>query len=205
MPGSELFDMVAYLLCKRFSPELLAGKQRSMEFPKFEDTYVCSETIYNAVYALPIGELRKELIICPQQGKTTCRPRSGGVDRHGQIPDMVSIHVHPPEIEDRLIPGQWEGDLIKGKANASAVGTLVERTSGYLMLVKMNDATANSAVEGFSAALNRMPLPVRRSMTYDQGGRWRGMQKSHRRPVGRSTSATRTVLGSAAATRTLTA
>ena len=55
---------------------------------------------------------------------------------------MVSIHVRPPEIEDRLMPGHWEGDLIKGKANASSVGTLVERTSGYLMLVKMNDATA---------------------------------------------------------------
>lgn len=137
--------------------------------PKFEDTYVCRETIYNSVYALPVGELRKELIICPQQGKTTCQPRSGGVDRSGQIPDMVSIHVHPPEIEDRLMSGHWEGNLIKGKANASAVGTLVERTSGYLMLVKMNDATATSAVEGFSAALNRMPLPVRRSMTYDQG------------------------------------
>ncbi|MBA4725314.1 MAG: IS30 family transposase [Pseudomonas sp.] len=64
---------------------------------------------------------------------------------------------------------RWEGDLIKGKANASAVGTLVERTSGYLMLVKMSDATATSAVEGFSAALNRMPLAARKSMTYDQG------------------------------------
>ncbi|MFC2972631.1 IS30 family transposase [Azotobacter bryophylli] len=137
--------------------------------PKFEDTYVCRETIYNSVYALPVGELRKELIICPQQGKTTCQPRSGGVDRSGQIPDMVSIHVHPPEIEDRLMSGHWEGNLIKDKANASAVGTLVERTSGYLMLVKMNDTTATSTVEGFSAALNRMPLPVRRSMTYDQG------------------------------------
>ena len=87
----------------------------------------------------------------------------------GQIPDMVSIHVRPPEIEDRVIPGHWEGDLIKGKANASAVGTLVERSSGYLMLVKMHDATATSAVEGFSAALNRMPLAARKSMTYDQG------------------------------------
>lgn len=55
---------------------------------------------------------------------------------------MVSIHVRPPEIEDRVMPGHWEGDLIKGKANASAVGTLVERSSGYLMLVKMSDATA---------------------------------------------------------------
>ena len=134
-----------------------------------EHPYVCRETVYNAIYALPVGELRKELIICLRQGKTTRRPRSGGVDRRGQIPEMLSIHVRPPEIEDRLMPGHWEGDLIKGKANASSVGTLVERTSGYLMLVKMNDATATSAMEGFSAALNNMPLAMRKSMTYDQG------------------------------------
>ncbi|MGP5470232.1 IS30 family transposase, partial [Pseudomonas helleri] len=103
------------------------GKLRSMNIPNLRDAYVCRETIYNAIYALPVGELRKELIICLRQGKTTRRPRSGGVDRRGQIPEMVSIHVRPPEIEDRLMPGHWEGDLIKGKANASSVGTLVER------------------------------------------------------------------------------
>jgi len=166
-PGNELFELVIHLLRKRFSPEQIAGKLRAMEFPNFEDAYVCRETIYNAIYALPVGELRKELIICLRQGKTARRPRSGGVDRRGQIPDTVSIHVRPPEIENRVMPGHWEGDLIKGKANASAVGTLVERTSGYLMLVKMRDATATSAVEGFSAALNRMPLAARKSMTYD--------------------------------------
>src|SRR3546814_1241911 len=80
---------------------------------------------------------------------------------------MGSSHVRPPEIEDRLMPGHWEGDLIKGKANAASVGTLVERTSGYLMLVKMNDVTATSALEGFSAALNSMPLEMRKSMTYE--------------------------------------
>ena len=67
------------------------------------------------------------------------------------------------------MPGHWEGDLIKGKNNASAVGTLVELSSGYVILAKLNDATATSAVEGFSAALNRMPLAARKSMTYDQG------------------------------------
>ena len=77
---------------------------------------------------------------------------------------MVSIHLRPPEIEDRLMPDYWEGNLIKGKNNASAVGALVERTSGYLVLVKMNDATVASAVEGFSAALNGMPLKLRKSM-----------------------------------------
>src|SRR5690554_6896571 len=168
LPDSELFDLVKKMLREHFSPEQITDNLRSM-FPKLKDAYVCHETIYNAIYALPVGELRKELIHCLRHGKTTRRPRSGGVDRRNQIPDMVSIHVRPPEIEDRLVPGHWEGDLIKGKDNASAVGTLVERTSGYLMLVKMNDATATSAVEGFSAALNRAPLPVRKSMTYDQG------------------------------------
>ena len=117
---------------------------------------------------MPLGELRKALIICRRQGKSSRRPRSGGVDRSGQIPDMVSIHVRPPEIEGRLMPGQSECDLIKGKGNAAAVGTLDERTSGYLMLVKMRDAASASAVEGFSAALIRMPLSARKSMTYDQ-------------------------------------
>lgn len=169
VPGGDLFDLVVYLLRKRFSPQQIAGKLRAMEFPNFEDTFVCRETIYNAIYALPVGELRKELIICLRQGKTSRRPRSGGVDRRGQIPDLVSIHVRPPEVEDRLTPGHWEGDLIKGKSNASAVGTLVERSTGYLMLVRMHDATATSAVEGFSAALNRMPLAARKTLTYDQG------------------------------------
>lgn len=82
---------------------------------------------------------------------------------------MVSTHVRLPEIKDRQMPGPWKGDLIKGKHNASAVGTTVERSSGYLILVKLRDATATSAVEGFGAALNSMPLEARKCMNYDQG------------------------------------
>ncbi len=113
----------------------------------------------------------QKLIHCLRHGngKTTRRLRPEALIDVVKILNMVNIHVRPPEIEDGLVPSRWEGELIKGKDNASAVGTLVERTSGYLMLVKMNDATATSAVEGFSAALNRMPLAVRKSMTYDQG------------------------------------
>tara|TARA_R110001606_G_C15204220_1_gene632084 strand:+ start:105 stop:869 length:765 start_codon:yes stop_codon:yes gene_type:complete len=158
-----------YMLRYRLSPEQIAGKLRRMIMPRFEDAYVCRETIYSAIYALPVGELKKELIHCLRQGKSTRKPRRGQVDRRGQIPDMVSIHLRPPEIERRAMPGHWEGDLIKGKNNASAVGTLVELSSGYVILAKLNDATATSAVEGFSAALNRMPLAARKSMTYDQG------------------------------------
>ena len=99
LPGSERFELVAHMLRERLSPEQIAGKLRSMNMPNLRDAYVCRETIYNAVYALPVGELRKELIACLRQGKGTRRPRAGAVDRRNQIPDMVSIHVRSPEIE----------------------------------------------------------------------------------------------------------
>jgi IS30 family transposase len=82
---------------------------------------------------------------------------------------MVSIHVRPPEIEDRVMPGHWEGDFIKGEGNRSSVGVLVERTSRLVLLAKMHDATAESALAGFSAKLNSIPEHLRQSFTYDQG------------------------------------
>ena len=103
------------MLRERLSPEQIAGKLRNMNIPSLRDAYVCRETIYNAIYALPVGELRKELIICLRQSKTTRRPRSGGVDRRGQIPEMVSIHVRPPEIEDRLMLGHWGATLSRDR------------------------------------------------------------------------------------------
>lgn len=114
-------------------------------FPKLKEAYVSLETIYNAIYALPVSELRKELIHCLRHGKTTRRPRLGSVGRRNQVPDIVSVHVRPSETEDRPVLGYWEGDLIKEKDNVSAVGTLFERVS-----------------------LNRMPLPIHKNMTYDQ-------------------------------------
>ena len=96
-------------------------------------------------------------------------PRARGVDRRGQIPDMISIHVRPPEIEDRVMPGHWEGDFIKGAGNHSSVGVLVERSSRLVLLAKLEDATAASALTGFSAKLNSIVEPMRHSLTYDQG------------------------------------
>jgi IS30 family transposase len=87
------------------------------------------DPIDNAIYAHPKGELHRELIACLRQGCAKRMPRSRGTDRRGQIPDMLSIHVRPPEIGDRLMPGHWEGDLIKGAGNKSAVAVLVERMS----------------------------------------------------------------------------
>jgi IS30 family transposase len=82
---------------------------------------------------------------------------------------MVSIHDRPPEIGERLVPGHWEGDLIKGARNASAVGTLVERKTLFTVLAKMEDASAASALDGFSQVLNRIGAQKRLSLTYDQG------------------------------------
>ena len=126
-----LWETVQALLRARWSPEQIAGIL-GRGFPDAASYRVSHETIYSAVYLVPRGELRKELIGCLRQGRSTRKPRTRGMDRRGQIRDMQSIHVRPPEIEDRLIPGHWEGDLIKGAGNRSSVGTLVERTSGFL-------------------------------------------------------------------------
>ena len=130
------------------------------------------ETIYNCIYAQPVGELRKELIAALRQAKNKRLPRSKGKDRRGQISDMLSIHMRPPEIEARQFPRHWEGDLIKSTGNASAVGTLVERTSRLLMLVKLPEfqpASAVNVMQAFTDKLLGIAQPMRQSMTYDQG------------------------------------
>lgn len=166
--GTDLHNIVLDMLRNRWSPQQISGTLKAM-YPDQTDYQVSHETVYKAIYAQPHGELRKELIACLRQGKNKRRPRAGGVDRRQQIPDLVSIHLRPPEVDERLLPGHWEGDLIKGAFNRSAVGTLVERVSGLVFLAKMDGATATAAVQGFSAALNRVPLEMRQTFTYDQG------------------------------------
>lgn len=97
-------------------------------------------------------------------------PRSRGQDRRGQLPDAVSIHLRPPEANERAFPGHWEGDLLKGAANRSAVGVLVERSSRLgRCSPKLKDATAASALEGFTAKLRSIAEPMRKTLTYDRG------------------------------------
>jgi transposase, IS30 family len=159
---------VRTLLDWKWSPQQIAATLKRV-FPDEPERHVSHETIYTAIYAQPRGELRKQLVACLRQGRSTRLPRSRGQDRRGQIPDMVSIHVRPPEVDDRVMPGHWEGDFIKGAGNKSSVGVLVERTSRLVLLAKMDDATAASALAGFSAKLNSIAAPLRKSFTYDQG------------------------------------
>jgi IS30 family transposase len=166
-----LFDVMRHFLGLRWSPEQIALTLAHI-YPKGHEHRVSHETIYNCIYAQPVGELKRELIATLRHAHNKRVPRSKGEDRRGQIPDMVSIHVRPPEIEDRQFPGHWEGDLIKGAANASAVGTLVERTSRLLMLIKLPEfkpASAANVMQAFSDKLLGIAEPMRQSMTYDQG------------------------------------
>ncbi len=159
--------VVEFLRAKR-SPQQIASTL-AFVFPDDPDLQVSHETIYTAIHAQPRGELRRQLIACLRHGRSTRMPRTRGVDRRGPIPDMVSIHVRPPEVDDRIMPGHWEGDFIKGAGNKSSVGVLVERSSRLVLLAKMDDATAASALTGFSQELNSIAAPMRQSLTYDQG------------------------------------
>jgi IS30 family transposase len=172
-PGKLDFDglgwsVVRTLLDWKWSPQQIAATLKRV-FPDEPERHVSHETIYTAIYAQPRGELRKQLVACLRHGRSTRLPRTRGQDRRGQLPDMVSIHVRPPEVDDRVMPGHWEGDFIKGAGNKSSVGVLVERTSRLVLLAKMDDATAASALAGFSSKLNSIAAPLRKSFTYDQG------------------------------------
>ncbi len=162
------WSVVLTLLDWKWSPQQIAATLKRV-FPDEPERHVSHETIDNAIYAQPRGELRRQLIACLRQGKSTRMPRSRGTDRRGQIPETVSIHVRPPEVNDRVMPGHWEGDFIKGAGNKSSVGVLVERTSRLVLLARMADATAESALAGLTYKLNSIAGPLRQSLTYDQG------------------------------------
>jgi|TARA_R110000823_G_C15855475_1_gene492647 IS30 family transposase len=163
--GSSLRAAVFKQIRLGWSPQQISGRLKLMDQPQT----VSHETIYQAIYVLPKGELRRDLIGLLRQGRKLRRPRSQGKDRRGALRDMVSVHERPASVLTRQLPGDWEGDLIKGAGNASAIGTLAERKTRYVILTKMKDATADTALSSFSRGLSKVPRTMRVSMTYDQG------------------------------------
>ena len=145
--GAPLLNRVCALMAMGWSPEQVAGRLRRMN-PDEPACHVSHETIYCAIYALPRGELRSELIAQLRFAHKARMPRTRGQDRRGQLPNMTSIHLRPIEVAARLIPGHWEGDLIKGAGNKSAVGVLVERATRLVLLCKMPDASAQRSGAG---------------------------------------------------------
>ena len=166
--GTALFDTVVGHVRQGWSPLQIAGRLRRMEADD-RSQRVCHETIYLALYALSRGELRRELLACLRQGRQARRPRSRGGDRRSWVPEELRIANRPQEIEERQIPGHWEGDLIKGAFNRSGVGTLVERSSRLVLLAQIDAPDAHSTQIGFERLFTQMPAALRRTMTYDRG------------------------------------
>jgi IS30 family transposase len=165
----QLLELVQTRLTRRWSPEMISAMLRR-EFPDQPELHVSHETIYRALYVQGRGELRRELARCLRTGRAIRKPRRQVGERRGRIPNMVMISQRPPEVADRAVPGDWEGDLILGKDGRSAIGTLVERTTRYLMLLHLPDRHDATAVrDAILAALPRLPAQLRKSLTWDQG------------------------------------
>jgi IS30 family transposase len=158
-------------LGKRYSPEEISGRLRR-DFPDDPEMWVHHNTIYEALYIQARGALRADLVKCLRSGRIRRRPRrpDGVEDNRGKIPDMLMISQRPVEVTDRAVPGHWEGDLITGKLNGSAIGTVVERTTNYTLLLHLPDNHGTEAVtDALIARLSELPAQLRRSVTWDQG------------------------------------
>jgi IS30 family transposase len=164
----KLAAQITRWLKKWWSPKEISRRLR-LEFPDDPMMWVSHETIYKTLFVQGRGELRRELTRCLRSGRTQRRPR-GRVETRGRIPGMVMISERPAEVEDRSIPGHWEGDLIIGKNSASAVGTLVERSTRYVMLLHLPDGRLPVQVdEQMRRAIRRLPKELFRTITWDQG------------------------------------
>lgn len=153
---------------EQWSPAQISAQLR-IEFPDDPMMRVSAETIYQSLYVQGRGALRKELTACLRTGRAIRRNRSR-LEQRGTIPDMVMISERPPEVEDRAVAGFWEGDLIIGKNGRSAVGTLVERTTRYVMLLHLpGDHTAETVRLAMTAKVKTLPEHLMRSITWDQG------------------------------------
>jgi IS30 family transposase len=156
-------------LRRRYSPEQIVGRLRR-EFPDNPEMRVSPETIYQSLYVQSRGALRRDLTRCLRTGRALRRPRRRLNQRRNRIPDMINISERPAEADDRAVPGHWEGDLIHGKNSQSAIGTLVERTTGYTMLVHLPDGyKAEQVRDALAAKIQTIPDILRASLTWDQG------------------------------------
>jgi IS30 family transposase len=163
-----LLSTVETWLEQWWSPEEIA-RRLCLDYPNDETMRVSHETIYQSLFVQGRGELRRELHRCLRTGRAQRRSRTVTGQR-GKIPSMVMISQRPAEIEDRAVAGHWEGDLVIGKAGRSAVGTLVERTSRFLVLLHLPDGRAAERVnEAMRRAIVDLPAELVRSITWDQG------------------------------------
>jgi IS30 family transposase len=159
---------VTGMLERRFSPQQISARLR-LDYPDDEEMRIAAETIYQSLYVQSRGRLRKDLARYLRSGRSKRKPRRGPTGQ-GHIRDMVSISERPAEVEDRAVPGHWEGDLIVGKQGRSFIGTLVERQTRFVLLTELGDDSSTETVtQRIAEQIVRLPEQLRLSLTWDQG------------------------------------
>jgi IS30 family transposase len=168
--GPALLAEVVQRLEQRHSPQQIAQRLRQ-DFPDDPEMWVSHETIYQALYVQPRGELARLVKTALRTGRTQRKAQGRKGTGQGTLKDMINISERPKEADDRAMPGHWEGDLILGStASGSAIGTLVERTTGFVVLLHLpEDRTAATLAEAMSIKVPDIPEVLRRSLTWDQG------------------------------------
>ena len=167
--SARLRQEVQARLARKWSPRQIAATLKQ-DFPGQPEMWVSPETIYQSLYVQGRGALRRELAACLRTGRALRRPHRKQAPRRGQIPGMVMISERPAEAADRAVPGHWEGDLIMGAGNHSAIGTLAERSTRYCLLLHLPHGHDAAAVrDQMITTIQSLPAMLRRSMTWDQG------------------------------------
>lgn len=167
---SKLREIISTKLEMRWSPEQIAAWLR-LEYPDCLHWHVCHETIYQALYVQARGGLKRELVHHLRRGRSARKPRTSCQQRTPRFKaGMINISQRPPEVDDRAVPGHWESDLIIGAGGKSAIGTLVERTTRFVMLLHLPGRhDADSVTKALSQCIGKLPDALRRSLTWDQG------------------------------------
>ena len=167
--GTRLWDEIAAGLRRHWSPEQIANRLR-LDFPDNGDMHASVETIYQAIYLQARGELKQELKSAMRQGRATRKPRGEAGRKPRFREPMVMISERPAEVEDRAVPGHWEGDLITGTRNQSAIGTLVERATRFTILLHLpHGHDAERVQQAIIDKMQGLPKLLRNSLTWDQG------------------------------------
>ncbi len=163
-----LWPQVVTLLAAGWSPQQAASKLRERH-PDQPALHVSHETIYTAIYAMPRGELRRQHVALLRRARAARRSLRRGPEARGKLSDLPSIHTRPSDADTRLVPGHWEGDLIMGARNRSAVGVVVCRHSLFVMLTRLERHNAQGVLEGFTRTFSPLPAELLKTLTYDQG------------------------------------
>jgi transposase, IS30 family len=152
----------------KWSPVQIA-ETLEKDYPDDMTMRISPEAIYTYLYVLPKGTLKKELLVCLRQNRKYRHKQRRGTKAQRPLEDMLSIEERPKDVADRIIPGHWEGDLIVGKNNRSALGTLVERTTRTTILIPIKNRQAETVAKAFAKEVKKLPQQMKLSMTYDQG------------------------------------